>query len=569
MMESADVDVVRIDHEADAEGDPGPPADGGSWRWLERAAPWVPITILVASATVAILLRVRVGGSGLSAVMWATALLTAGSVAARFPGHAVLALIFLVPVVPYFRFETWLGKLLLFVLTAGVLVGVSLSAKSSWSQLLRDRRRNLATPVLAFSGVLAVSVVLVLLQRSPFLATVTGSIWIGSYLSSGWAALQPQSTLPILRSGGFLIGPVCGLALLGLLANGRGARDQLLGRETVLAAFLLTSALNLGVACGQVFVPDFPIPTLRQPVSGLFDNPVGLALLMTLTAPVALAVSLSPTQSRWLRALAAVTLVLVALLFVPIRQRSAHLGVVSAVTCMCIASGLLVARRDRKLFLRIMAATVAVGILLALGLVSAFERTGQWREVHTAIRNAPLSAAWLGIGVRQETNRLAFFMIGDRPLGGYGVGGFEAALPAYYERHGPSVREYDYHSIMNHPLHMFVDLGVFGLAANLWLLGVFVLPSLRTVFARAGPIHRDVDIDLVALGCTTGAVVVFFLSIWTGEWIYNATISVEAFVLLALAADMLGSHEDTRRKVAVMSILALPMAHAAAFVLGI
>ena len=153
------MDVVRIDHEADAEGDPGPPADGGSWRWLERAAPWVPITILVASATVAILLRVRVGGSGLSAVMWATALLTAGSVAARFPGHAVLALIFLVPVVPYFRFETWLGKLLLFVLTAGVLVGVSLSAKSSWSQLLRDRRRNLATPVLAFAGVLAVSVV--------------------------------------------------------------------------------------------------------------------------------------------------------------------------------------------------------------------------------------------------------------------------------------------------------------------------------------------------------------------------------------------------------------------------
>ena len=196
MMESADVDVVRIDHEADAEGDPGPPADGGSWRWLERAAPWVPITILVASATVAIILRVRVGGSGLSAVMWATALLTAGSVAARFPGHAVLALIFLVPVVPYFRFETWLGKLLLFVLTAGVLVGVSLSAKSSWSQLLRDRRRNLATPVLAFAGVLAVSVVLVLLQRSPFLATVTGSIWIGSYLSSGWGRAPATEHTP-------------------------------------------------------------------------------------------------------------------------------------------------------------------------------------------------------------------------------------------------------------------------------------------------------------------------------------------------------------------------------------
>ena len=160
-------------------------------------------------------------------------------------------------------------------------------------------------------------------------------------------------------------------------------------------------------------------------------------------------------------------------------------------------------------------------------------------------------------------------MIRDRPLGGYGVGGFESALPAYYERHGPAVRQYDDHSIMNHPLHMFVDLGVFGLAANLWLLGVFILPSLRRLFVRADLADHNVGVELTALGCSTGATAVFFLSIWTGEWMYNTPISVAAFVLLAVATHPLESREGDGRKVAVGAILALPMAHAVTFVLGV
>ena len=30
--------------------------------------------------------------------------------------------------------------------------------------------------------------------------------------------------------------------------------------------------------------------------------------------------------------------------------------------------------------------------------------------------------------------------------------------------------------ILNHPLHMLVDVGVFGFVANLWLLGAFLVP---------------------------------------------------------------------------------------------
>ena len=568
MTQDADLNTPDIDRITDAGRAQTVRFEAGSVRWVEHVAPWLPIGMLVVSAAVAILLRVRVGGGGLSALMWVAALLAVGFTAARWPGRALLALVFLVPAVPYFRFDTWLGKLLPFVIATATLVGVSLSPETSWSQLLRDRRRHLAAPVLGFTAILGVSVVLVLLQRSPFLATLTGLEWIGGYLAPDWATLQPQSTLPLLRAGGFLLGPIGGLALLGLMVTGRAETRWLISRETVVTAFLLASALNLGVACGQVFVPGFPLPTLREPVSGLFNNPIGLSLLMTLAAPVALAVSLRPTR-RWLRVLAAVTVVLVVLMFVPIRQRSAHLGIVTAMVSMLAASGWLCARSDKRLFRQIIAAAVAVSVLLALGLVGAFARTTQWRATQAAISNAPLSAVWLGLDVRGETNRLAFHMIRDRPLGGYGVGGFESALPAYYERHGPAVRQYDDHSIMNHPLHMFVDLGVFGLAANLWLLGVFILPSLRRLFVRADLADHNVGVELTALGCSTGATAVFFLSIWTGEWMYNTPISVAAFVLLAVAAHPLESREGDGRKVAVGAILALPMAHAVTFVLGV
>ena len=85
-------------------------------------------------------------------------------------------------------------------------------------------------------------------------------------------------------------------------------------------------------------------------------------------------------------------MVLVVLMFVPIRQRSAHLGIVTAMVCMLAASGLLCARSDKRLFRQIIAAAVAVSVLLALWLVGAFARTTQWRATQAAISNAPLSA---------------------------------------------------------------------------------------------------------------------------------------------------------------------------------
>ena len=525
--------------------------------------------MLVVSTTVALILRLRVEGGGISAVLWPTALLAAGLASARWPVRAIVSLLFLLPVTPYVRYETWLGKSLPAVFSAAVLVGVALSHASTWSRLLRDRRGRLATPILTFAAILAMSIVLVLLHRSPFFLGLTGAAWVQGVFARDWVTLLPQSTLPILRGGWFLLGPLAGLALLSLLTPERGTVGGRISRDGVIGALLLTSLLNLGVACGQVYIPGFPLETLRGPVSGLFHNPNGLSLLMTLAAPVALAVSLRPHRIGWLRPVAFVTLVLVILMFVPIRQRSAHLGVITGITCTLATLGLLLARRDRKGFRQVMTLTTAIVVLLVFGVASAFERTGQWQQVRSAVRDAPLSAVWLGIGQRQELNQMAFYMVGDRPLGGYGIGGFDAALPAYYERYGPSVRLYDYHSALNHPLHVAVDLGIVGLGANLWLLGAFVLPPIRKLFARAYSVESAADVDPISVGCVAAGGAAFLLSIWVGEWMYDAPLSVAAFMLLALAAPSPEMRTDATPTVAVWAILALPLVHGVLFVLGV
>ena len=560
---------MPIDDETDMAQVPDIPVVVSAARWLKRLAPWLPITMLVVSVIVNVILQIRVGGGGFSVLWWMVALLVSVLAGTKTPGLALLVLVFLLPVMPYFRYDVWPGKSLPSLIGAAVLIGVAFSSRASWSGLLRDRRQDIAIPVLSFAALLALSTMMVLLQRSPFFLGLTEAVWPVGQVSSNWPTLQPQSTLPILRSGWFLLGPVAGLTLLSFLAYEQDEAHQLVRRESVIAIFLLTSALNLAVACGQVYIPDFPITTLREPVSGLFHNPVGLSLLMTLAAPVALAISLRPTRIAWLRPLAVSTVVLVALIFIPIEQRSAHLGVAVGVAYTLASSGLVLARSNRPAFRRLIVTTGVIAVLLALGLAGAFARTSQWQQVRTAMSHAPLSTVWLGTGVRQETNRLALFMVGDRLFGGYGMGGFEAALPAYYERYGPSVRRYDYHSILNHPLHMFVDLGIFGLAGNLWLLGAFFIPSLRGVFVRAGPQGDETGIDPTALGCAGGAVAVLVLSLWTAEWLYDPSISVMTFVLLALAIPQSKVTGSNRPTATVWAILALPLAHVVAFTMGI
>lgn len=545
------------------------PTKAATTRWLTVVAPWLPIVMLVVSASVAFILAGRVVDGGQSAVWWVSASVAVGLAAARSPGGGLLLLVFLLPAVPYVRYDTWLGKELPTVIAAAVVVGAALNPAARWGQLLRDARRQVATPVLAFAAVLAVSTVLVLLQRSPFVTTVVGWRLTGGVFAGAWPELQPQSTGPILRAGGFLLGPLFGLLVLSFLRKDRDGALGPVNREAVVSAFLLTSAANLGVACGQVFVPGFPIATLYQPVAGLFHNAGGLAQLMTLAAPVALAVSLGPTRIWWLRPLAVVTVVLVAVLFVPIQQRAAHVGVTTGVACMLGLVGWLLARRDRSGFRRVVAVTAVVAVLFVAGLAVAVTRTADWQPVRSAIRDAPFSTAWLGTGLRQETNRMAFFMVGDRPFGGYGIGGFEAALPAYYDEYGPLVRRYD-HSLLNHPLHMVVDFGAFGFVANLWLLGAFVLSPIRAVVAGVGRWAGTAATDPLAIGCLAGAGAALVLSIWSAEWLYDPPISIPAFTLLALAAAPIAPAEDTRRRgVAVWSILAFPMGHALMFVLGV
>ena len=188
----------------------------------------------------------------------------AGLASTRTPRVMLIALVFFVPIALYFRYDTWLGHALPSVFAAAVLVGVSLSKEAAWGQLLRGSRRFVATAVLAFALLLGLSMVLVLLQRSPAVLGLLGRGEASGLFASGWTELRPQNTFPIVRGGGFLLGPVAGLAFLSFMTHTRREGDGGLGREDLLAALLLTSALNLVIAFGQSYVAGFP---RREPLS--------------------------------------------------------------------------------------------------------------------------------------------------------------------------------------------------------------------------------------------------------------------------------------------------------------
>ena len=186
---------------------------GGEWDVARRTeqtlaylAPWTPIAILLASTSIAFVLRSQEFGGGLTALAWVSAATAAAVAGARSPDRALIALVFLLPITPYFRYDTWLGQALPSVILAAVLVGVALSSEANWGQLVRDRRRPVSTPVLTFAALLGVSTLLVLLQRSPLLFNMLGREEVGGFFTSAWPTLRPQTSVPIDRSGGVPIG---------------------------------------------------------------------------------------------------------------------------------------------------------------------------------------------------------------------------------------------------------------------------------------------------------------------------------------------------------------------------
>ena len=289
---------------------------------------------------------------------------------------------------------------------------------------------------------------------------------------------------------------------------------------------------------------------------------------MTLAAPVPWRSVSTRSESAGFGPLAVVTLALIGVLFSPIGQRSAHPG--RGDWPRVHADRYWIPRRSEQQSRpfpsprcdRDRGGTARGGARWRLREDRAVAG-GRHRHQQSAA-----FTAWLGIGLRRETNRMAFFMVGDRPFGGYGIGGFEAALPAYYERYGPLERQYD-HALLNHPLHMLVDLGVLGLAANLWLLGAFFVPPLWAVFAGTRSAERQAAGDLLALGCVVAVGAALFLSLWTAEWLYDAPINVPAFMLLALAASTCTTADGTPRRTRGWTILALPLGHTVMFLLGI
>jgi hypothetical protein len=116
---------------------------------------------------------------------------------------------------------------------------------------------------------------------------------------------------------------------------------------------------------------------------------------------------------------------------------------------------------------------------------------------------------------------------------------------------------------------MLTDLGVLGLTTHLWLFSVFLFPPIRKVLIDRRSENRETQIDLTALGCAAGVAAAVLLSLWTAEWLYDATISVTAFMLLALAMPKIEGAEDDRSDLKIWAILTLPLAYGISFILGI
>jgi len=527
----------------------------------------VPIAVLLMGGAVALVLAGHTAGAGPSAAGWILALFAAGVAGFSRPGWTLVMLVGVLPITPYLRYSTWIGGLLPEAVAAFCLTGAALSPSLRLNRSLEDERGPIAAPTVAFASLLLLSVVLVLLQRSPFVATLIG----GGVFANHWASLGSQSTLPVLRACGLLVGPVAGL--VGLSLWRRREPHSGLEPEQLVTVVLVSGLISLLVACGQAFVPNFPVPSLFPGVSGFYHNPVGLALLMTLIAPLAVVVSFDASRQGRLRPLGFATLITGWLVFVSIGQRSAHLGVALGVTVALTGWAVISVRRGRADARRVLVVAAISFALLVVGLALGVSRTAQWQQSLSTLVDSPISTRWLGIGERGETNRMAFLMVAERPLGGYGIGGFEAALPAFYyqvvlsqERYGPLARGSE-HSILNHPLHMAVDFGVFGLVGNLWLLAAFLVPAVGSVSRSAGlqPLDRG---DLLGLGCAAGFGSALLLSIWTGEWMYDAAVSVPAFSLISIA--LIATPSGGRHRLAARwAMVALPLGHALMFVFGL
>ena len=184
-------------------------------RWLKHVAPWLPIAILVSSACVAFAVQARAEGVRPRS----------GRVAGRFSvGHSCRRQsswsLHAHPDLPVANRSVPPIRRLAREEPATGFCDCSTRRRlaelpASWSGLLRDARHRVATPTLAFTAILAVSIGLVLLQRSPFVATLTGGGWRvagGPEVTSPATGLSCERRAPVRSSelGGFCLGRSAG-----------------------------------------------------------------------------------------------------------------------------------------------------------------------------------------------------------------------------------------------------------------------------------------------------------------------------------------------------------------------
>ena len=349
---------------------------------------------------------------------------------------------------PFFGFSRELGPASFSVSgLATVFAWVALLVRAAWA-----RSRREASPVAWPVTVYAVPLAL-------FLSASLLSLLVSEYLLLSVRELRATVFEPVLF-----------FALLAV-SRGReattGALYGFLGGAALLAAAVLAQlAFGLGGTQAE--------GVLRA--QAWYPSPNHVALLLGRAVPFLFAfVLLARGSNVWRVAIAA--LVLVGLGIVATFSVGAWLATAAAVVAV-----LALARRRRE-------ATIVGGLLLGgfllLGLLSL---AGLVPERFSLLRGTGF--------LRLELWQSAVAMVADHPLLGIGLDNFVYLYQQVYLREGGAAEPN-----LSHPhnwlLHIWLQLGVLGLAAFLWLLTAFV----RRVRAELREPRTETWIVLGAVGC--------------------------------------------------------------------
>jgi O-antigen ligase len=248
----------------------------------------------------------------------------------------------------------------------------------------------------------------------------------------------------------------------------------------LLAAVLATLAGMTGFTRGEM------------PAGVLWRNPVTQALLFAVGGFLALLLATRAAWTlRWMRpALGVAALLLIGTLLFTQTGRSGAL----ALGAMLVAALLLMLRGRRLLVALLAAAMLGAAVFAASPVLQQRFALGMHE-----MRNASELTAYTSMGARMIIWRSTAELIGERPLLGYGSGGFAPAYKAHVEARYTGWRAHLVTDAHNQYLTVWAELGLPGLLA---LLG-FIALALQQGLQAGCDWARIAGLALLAAWCAT------------------------------------------------------------------